>query len=73
MVDIETLDEDRLRINTLESWRFSVLWVTGEGDAEPPRVQALAGSYLLARGATGWRVESWASDEPGREEAESTS
>jgi hypothetical protein len=64
VMSIETLAAGRLELATRELWRFRVLRADGSGEVEAPHTRTLEASYLLVRGGSGWRVESWRLEEP---------
>jgi len=65
IVTAEPLDADRVEIRTREYWQVRLFWITGSGEADPPRTLETHGKYLVVRGARGWRVEGWDLVEPG--------
>jgi hypothetical protein len=64
IVAADPLDVDRVEIRTREYWQVRLLWITGSGEADPPRAITTHGKYLVVRGSRGWRVEGWDLLEP---------
>jgi hypothetical protein len=65
VMSVEVLAEDRLELRTRELWRFRVMRADGAGEVEPPQNRTVEGAYLVERGGSGWRVESWRLLQPG--------
>ena len=63
VMSVETPAEDRLELTTRELWRFRVMRADGTGEVEPPSTRTVEAGYLLVRGGSGWRVESWRLEE----------
>lgn len=63
VMSVETLAPDRLELVTRELWRFRVLRADGTGEVEPAHNRTVEAAYLVARGGSGWRVESWRLEE----------
>jgi len=59
IASVEPLDANRVEVTTREYWQIRTLWITGAGEADPPRAERVRGRYLLVRGGKGWSVEGW--------------
>ena len=71
VMSVEPLGADRVELTTRELWRFRVLRAEGGGEVEPPHTRAVEAAYLVTRGGSGWRVESWRLEEPEDPEGDS--
>ena len=73
VLEVSPLAEDRVEIRTREFWQHRFLWLDGSGEADPAEWQILFVRYLVARDASGWRVQGWEIDTttvPSREATE---